>query len=178
MGAGVLRENVEHDVSCPGHTEEVFDYATFPDVVKFVMKIVKQHRYDALAACGFSGLLAMAAVCHKLGLPMIAVRKEGEYAKGDSLRTVNGVLPHKPLRYAIVDDLIASGGTVGRIISETTRRFPFATCVAIILYRHHHSDEYDATADLRDRMTRFGSGGGVGEEQARNITFHLRERSQ
>jgi orotate phosphoribosyltransferase len=175
MGAGVLRENVEHDVYCPSHTEEVFDYATFPDVVKFVTKIVKQHRYDALAGCGFSGLLVMAVVCHKLGLPMIAVRKEDEHATGDSSRTVNGVLPHKPLRYAIVDDLIATGGTVWRIISETTRRFPFATCASIILYRHYNSDEYDATADLRDRMTRFG---GVGEEQARNITFHLRERSQ
>src|SRR5437867_3516125 len=94
----------------PAHTRDVFDIQLFPAVVDWVISVARQEQYDALAASGHSGLLVAGAAAYILQIPVLAVRKEGDVAKGDSSR-VNAILVQDYTPYAFVDDLIGTGGT-------------------------------------------------------------------
>jgi adenine/guanine phosphoribosyltransferase-like PRPP-binding protein len=102
----------------PFHTEVVFDMATLPSVVDWIVATCRG-RFNALAACGHSGLVPASAAAYILGVPLIAVRKEGECPTGD-MRTVNAVISDK-VQYAFVDDLIGSGNTVERVVEEIAK---------------------------------------------------------
>ncbi len=134
-----LRENLPRDVRVPSHTEGVFDPDTFPVIVEWIVAKVRADGYEALAGSGHSGLVAAAAAAYALRIPMIAVRKNDERPKGDSFR-VNAVLPHRPLRYAIVDDFVAGGETCDRIQSEVERAFPLARLSGLLLYQCGYID--------------------------------------
>lgn len=125
---------VARDVRAPAHTAEIFDPTTFATVVDWIVEQVKIGGYEALAGSGHSGLIPAAAACYKLGIPLLAVRKDDERPKGDSSR-VNGILPHRPLRYALVDDFVASGETVNRVWQSVGQAFPNATLTGLILFR-------------------------------------------
>jgi len=150
-GRLLVDTEVARDVIAPPHTAEVFDPGSFPRTVEWLVCEVKRGKYDALAGSGHSGLLPMAAACYTLGIPMIAVRKNDERPKGSS-SMVNGVLPHRPLRYAIVDDFVASGETVARIHHEVSKTFPQATLAGVLLYhmRHEPWTVNTCRADIRN----------------------------
>jgi adenine/guanine phosphoribosyltransferase-like PRPP-binding protein len=142
----------------------VFDPSTFPLIVDWIVSIVQEEKYEALAGSGHSGLLPMAAACYRLGLPMLAVRKYDERPKGSTGR-VNGVLPHRPIRYALVDDFVASGETVERVDNEMSKAFPQATFAGLILFRTRP----DCVESTRSDCAR-----ALGTERAAELTIHGR----
>src|SRR6266550_1608698 len=81
-------------------------------------------------------LLVPAAAGYVLRVPIIAVRKAKDFAKGDS-SSVNAVLPHRPLRYAIVDDFVSSGETVNRIATQVRDKYPALQLAAILLHEQN-----------------------------------------
>ena len=105
-------------VWAPSHTEEIFNPRSFKVLVdktcKAVVKLRRKLKFQCLAATGNSGVLLAGAVSYKLGIPLLIVRKKGDDCH-DSLR-VNGYRTNGQCRYLIVDDLIASGDTVRRIM--------------------------------------------------------------
>lgn len=128
-----LRENEDLVVTAPSHTRDVFGVETFPLLVEWVVGLARENKYEALAACGHSGLLVAAAAAYVLRIPVIAVRKAKDYAKGDT-SAVNAVLPDRPLHYAVVDDFVGSGETVSRIVTQVMAKYPHLLLDAVLLY--------------------------------------------
>lgn len=161
----------DSEFRAPSHTTEVFNPSTFPHLVDWIVAEAKAAGYEALAGSGHSGLLPMAAAAYQMNVPMIAVRKYDERPKGDGNK-VNGVVPHRPIRYAIVDDFIASGETVERILHEVQLAFPQATCAGLILYRVRADSpetKYSFVSDCRDNVARR-----IGRERAGALHIHAR----
>jgi len=162
---------VDRDVIAPEHTREIFDPTLFATVVEWAVAEVKAGGYEAVAGSGHSGLPLCGAVSYRLGIPMIAVRKDDERPKGDSYR-VNGVLPHRPLRYAIIDDFICSGETIERIDAQVAYKFPQATLAGLVLYRVRADDpetRYSFVDDCRSSVARR-----IGVERAKALKIHAR----
>ena len=123
----------------PPHTKALFKPETLEVVVKYLeYQIKKLGGIEAIACCGFSGIIPASIVANRLGIDIIAIRKESEEsrANGDSDRC--NTHPGRPRfkRWVIVDDLISSGRTMRWIIRQvkehniTTRTPP----TAIILH--------------------------------------------
>jgi adenine/guanine phosphoribosyltransferase-like PRPP-binding protein len=129
-----LQENEDVMSTAPQHTRQVFDVEQFPVLVEWIIELAREHEYDALAACGHSGLLVAAAAAYILHIPVIAIRKPGDRAKGDR-SDVNAVLPReRPLRYAIIDDFVSSGETVVHIVRRVREYHPNLVLAAILLH--------------------------------------------
>jgi adenine/guanine phosphoribosyltransferase-like PRPP-binding protein len=133
-------------IYAPPHTRCVFDPAKFPIVIDWAVSVIRG-RYDAVAASGHSGLIVAGAVSYILQIPVIAVRKLCDKAKGDSTR-LNAVLTKAPSTYAFIDDLIGSGETFFRVIDTIEDRFgKDAVLGGILLYEQSYAS---ATARLED----------------------------
>jgi hypothetical protein len=99
-------------------------------------------RFEAIVVRGMSGLIVGPMVASRLKKPWCVVRKPGEGTHSDH-KAVEGW--HNFRSYIIVDDLIASGGTV-RLIQKTIRESALASlnkwergvpeCVGYYLYNH------------------------------------------
>jgi hypothetical protein len=110
--------------------------------VKETVKKLKPHadRFEAIAVRGVSGLLVGPMVASKLGKPWCVIRKPGEGSHSGH-KSVEGWLNFKT--YLIIDDLIASGGTL-KLIQQTlldhARAYPHKwensppECVGYYLY--------------------------------------------
>ncbi len=98
-----------------------------PDAFRYcidqMVKLYKNERLDAVAAIESRGFVFAAPLCDRLGLPLILVRKKGKlpgrtigkkYALeyGEAEIEMHGEDIPKGGRVLIVDDLIATGGTV------------------------------------------------------------------
>lgn len=108
--------------SGPGYTSDLFFPERFRNIVGWTVRQMRRIGAEAIAGSGHSGLIVAAAAAYETNLPLIAVRQRGcEYHHSSE---VNGNLPtdHR-VRFAIVDDLIASGATVERILMEMDREF-------------------------------------------------------
>ena len=99
-----------------------------PGVLAWLEKVLGRLDIDAIAFCGMSGALVAPAVAHELGLNLVMVRKH----KAHSASRVEGSRPIK--RYVIVDDLVARGTTVRRILREVEEFSPGAEPAALVLY--------------------------------------------
>jgi adenine/guanine phosphoribosyltransferase-like PRPP-binding protein len=143
----LLREP-EAEVRAPGHTADLFKSPqSFRAVVEWVADKVRAGDYEAIAGSGNSGLLVIGAVAALVGVHIIAVRKMDDHPKGDS-RMLNCSLPaSRSLRYAFVDDFIASGETIQRVHNAVAQYYPKAEMAGAILY--HAWSEASARADLR-----------------------------
>ena len=129
-------------VHAPLHTRDVFDPASFPKVVDWVVREARARGAEALAACGHSGLLVAGAAGYLLGIPVLAVRKENDTAKGDNAR-VNGAVPSHVFGYAFVDDFICSGETFVNLVREIRREIgEHARCRWALLYQPGTSREW------------------------------------
>jgi orotate phosphoribosyltransferase len=104
-------------VAAPYHTRDLYTSAQFPKIVdetvKAVRKLKKKHKFTALAASGNSGIPLLGAVCARLKMPMLVVRKTKDTQNDSSL--VNGEMESGG-KYLIIDDLISTGATVERIV--------------------------------------------------------------
>jgi hypothetical protein len=111
-------ENPRRTGSAPSHTRVAFDPKTMPAIVKWAAGVVEELKADAIAACGHSGLPVAGAVSFLTGVPVLAVRKDGEpvVAGGSFAGRVSGVLPGgvKARRWVWIDDFLSSGGTFRR----------------------------------------------------------------
>ncbi len=93
--------------------------------------------FDAIACCGSSGMMAAAVLSVALGVPVIYVRKANEKSHGSSVEA-NSV-GQSISRYLIVDDFVASGNTLDRIVSGIEKfaddhRMLRPECVGAFLY--------------------------------------------
>lgn len=121
-------------VLSPPHTRRVFNPQNFCELVdRCVAKVeaimAKHPEIQALAGCGHSGLPLLGALCSRLKLPMIVVRKEMDTKNDDYL--VNGALDVKG--YLFVDDLISSGKTVSHVKREIAE-YTEAKLLGCLLY--------------------------------------------
>lgn len=160
-----LRENdVDYDVRVPAHTEELWKPSALRDLIEWLLKVVREENIEALAATGHSGLVPASIVAFTLGLPLVAVRKESERPQSGLSGRINGALPHRPLRYGIIDDLIASGTTVANILDHCAYAFPLAHCDVVFLYRSYVGEISNMTLASRDCI-----GDKIGPERAATI---------
>ena len=133
---------------CPSYTRGVFSPETFPGIVDWAAEEIIAHvapKIGAIAGCGHSGILVAAAIGYKLRLPVIAVRKAEETGPGvchDS-ESVNAILQGTE-SYAIIDDLVASGRTIGRIVVSVARYFPQAKPAMLLLYNDGYTSRVAA----------------------------------
>ena len=142
----LLREP-DAEVRAPGHTANLFrSPQSFRAVVKWVADKVRAGDYEAVAGSGNSGLLVVGAVAALVGVHIIAVRKHDDRPKGD-VRILNCAIPaSRPLRYAFVDDFIASGETIKRVHAAVAAYYPRAEMAGAILYNAW--SEASSRADL------------------------------
>jgi adenine/guanine phosphoribosyltransferase-like PRPP-binding protein len=108
-------------ILAPDYTMKIFDPPRFRRVVEIVVPMVeklKERHPDigALAACGHSGVFLVGAVAYHTNLPILAVRKTRDSVHDSSM--VNGWINCES--YLIIDDLIASGRTIDRIIKAVS----------------------------------------------------------
>lgn len=106
----------------------------FRKTVNWVVRVARKEKYDVLAACGHSGLLVAAAAAYRLGIPIIAVRKDGETAPCHDYNKINCVALPDKFRWAFVDDLIASGSTLRLVYDMVSMKAPHSKCAGIVLY--------------------------------------------
>jgi adenine/guanine phosphoribosyltransferase-like PRPP-binding protein len=114
-------------------------------ILKGMKGIVKNSKVDAIAVAGFSGVVTGTIIARACGIPMICIRKEGE--KPAAYQQVMKVTFFRKdlsfegkykIRYLIIDDTIASGGTARRIMENISLYSDKqATCSGILLYDYY-----------------------------------------
>ena len=95
----------------------------FAYCVDSMMRLYRNEKIDAVAAIESRGFVFAAPFCYKMGLPLLLVRKKGklpgktiaqsydlEYGSATLEMHVEDIKPGS--RFLIVDDLIATGGTI------------------------------------------------------------------
>lgn len=103
----------------PNHTSHLFNRDELADVVNRVCrKIEKIGGVEAVAVCGFSGIIPGVMVAHLLGINLIAIRKSTEVAQADSRVCNVEYGSPKFKRWVILDDLIATGFTIDWMVDS------------------------------------------------------------
>ena len=111
----------------------VYDPRLFKSTVTKVVAAVKAMRkktpIDAIAFRGSSGAALAFIVGHKLGLSLLHVRKESSH----TCDLVEGNLAAK--KVLIIDDFIATGATINKIVVDLRASLPKAKVVGLLLYK-------------------------------------------
>lgn len=95
----------------------------FDHCIKSMLKLYRNEKIDAVAAIESRGFVFAAPFCQKLGIPLLLVRKKGklpgktvecsyELEYGSATLEMHKDDIHAGQRFLIVDDLIATGGTI------------------------------------------------------------------
>jgi len=111
-----MTEKRNHD-NTPNHTAHLFNQSELTEVVRAICgKIEKIGGVEAIAVCGFSGIIPGTLVAQCLGINLIAIRKMGETARGD--QRVCNVQYGSPKfkRWIVLDDLLATGTTLNHMV--------------------------------------------------------------
>ncbi len=100
--------------------------------IESMLKLYRHENIDAVAAIESRGFVFAAPFCQKLGLPLLLVRKKGklpgktisqsydlEYGSAELEMHIDDIKPG--MRFLIVDDLIATGGTINATCSMIKR---------------------------------------------------------
>ncbi len=157
-----LVENVERKQVCPSYTRAVFDPVTFPGLVNWAAQVIDEttaagKKIGAVAGCGHSGVLVAAAVAYKLRIPVIAVRKVEEDGGMNHDEGVVNTMLEGTESYAIIDDLVASGSTLKRIVRKVRELFPQVKPALILLYQDpfgYDPEVYKAVDDEKITIVR------------------------
>jgi adenine/guanine phosphoribosyltransferase-like PRPP-binding protein len=136
------RKKIKHEI-WTGYLGSIFGAGYLkmvPAAAKKLRAIQKTHPFDAIAFTGTSGAGIAFPLSLLLKLPLIHVRKKN--VKSHYSDTIEGTISSK--RYLIVDDFIASGATVNRIIStiKKDKNLKKAKAVGIFLYDSTRSTQY------------------------------------
>jgi orotate phosphoribosyltransferase len=101
-----------------------------PNAVKLIKAYRKKHPFDAIAFTGSSGAALAFPLSFFLEIPLIHVRKDDKNHYG---KPIEGTVSSK--KYLIVDDLIASGASIRKIVKTIDKEYKHkAKPVAIYLY--------------------------------------------
>jgi adenine/guanine phosphoribosyltransferase-like PRPP-binding protein len=127
------------------YMRRVFQPALFSKIVDHTMGIAEQlhqeYKFDTIAFSGTSGAAMAFILSHKMGLPLLCVRKQeitshytnsGNYLEGNI----------GARKYLIVDDFISSGETIRYIVSTIHKQKPATECVAILMYNQKMGGNY------------------------------------
>ncbi len=110
-----------------------------PAAVAKLRTFRRKHPFDALAFTGSSGAAIAFPLSYFLKVPLIHVRKNDKNHYG---MPIEGTLSSK--RYVIVDDFIASGSTVRKIIKTVKKEYSHpAELVGIFLYDSYKRETYE-----------------------------------
>jgi adenine/guanine phosphoribosyltransferase-like PRPP-binding protein len=113
-----------------------------PATVKLLEKFRKKNYFDAIAFTGSSGAALAFPLSYLMKLPLIHVRKGDGNHFG---QPIEGTISSK--NYIIVDDFIASGYTVRKIVKTIKKEYAHeANPVAIYLY--NSSDRRKSLDDI------------------------------
>lgn len=126
------KKEPEHIISTDylGKIYRVNDYVRLiPKMVAAIKKLQKRRKFDAIAFTGTSGAALAYPLSLKLKLPLICVRKNDDNHFG---YPIEGCVTAE--KYIIIDDFIADGDTMNRIMRAVKRKMPQAKPVAIFLY--------------------------------------------
>lgn len=124
---------------------KAFNPVAMKDVSAWMSARVTALEVDAIAATGHSGLIIAGAVSVLTGIPVIAVRRETDSPvalKCHRLTTDNGN-KDKYRSYVIVDDMVASGTTVGNIVRKIWQSQICESVVpkAVLLYSDYEREK-------------------------------------
>lgn len=122
------------------YLEDIYHVNSFTDLIKQATNALrefrKQNYFDSIAFSGYSGAAFAYPISYKLKIPLICVRKENEsshYARYKTSNKVEGFYSAK--KYLILDDFMATGLTIRRILKNIDAKIPEAKCIAIALWR-------------------------------------------
>jgi adenine/guanine phosphoribosyltransferase-like PRPP-binding protein len=104
------------------------------ETIPQAVKILKKHKFDAIAFRGLSGALVGPLLAYLLKKTVIAVRKPADLHSSHGYYMVEGDTSAQ--KYVIVDDFICSGETAAVIIMEIFNTAPHAQCVGILSVDH------------------------------------------
>jgi adenine/guanine phosphoribosyltransferase-like PRPP-binding protein len=121
-----------------------------PDVLLIAAKHLSRrikldrHKLDinCIAVTGVSGLVMGGAVSALTGLPLVIVRKEGQSERHSS-HDVEYLDSLYRFDYCIIDDLISSGNTIRRIVSNINRTISDSSLKKIYLYQSSYKGTFD-----------------------------------
>lgn len=100
-------------VTAPVYERAAFDPARLADVAAWAKVEVHRLQAQAIVAAGHSGLIVAGAASLISGVPVFAVRKNGEQSFSHSPAKVNAVAPRGAVeRWVFLDDFVASGKTL------------------------------------------------------------------
>lgn len=126
------------------HTSIVLNHQFRNMIVMEAVRKLRPHDFDAIVACGTSGLIVVPQVAEILDKHILVVRKPKEQCYSEF--STEGVAPH---RYVILDDLICSGNTIKHIKRTIKNEYPFSKCIGIYCYLPQecsYKDDSDGSA--------------------------------
>lgn len=123
-------KNYQHNVICASHLQKGLDPELRVETIKNLVRVLKNYEFDAIAFQGISGALFAPVVALALDKTLLAVRKGTSDCH--SSRMVEG--DYNAKRYVIIDDLVATGTTVSRILEEIHKAIPNAECIGTLTY--------------------------------------------
>ena len=103
-----------------GYFDRVF---ASDDLVERCAPLLEEHEVEVLVGAGMSGVIAVTTLGCRLGLPFLAIRKDGvsHHGTGHIVGT-----PYTGMRWAFVDDILCSGATSRRVRRVLRGQYTFA----------------------------------------------------
>jgi len=130
----------------PSHTyyfNGVFSAREKSIAIEKAISVLQDIDFEVIAVRGVSGLMVGSVLAHQMGKELAIVRKPSEGCH--SGHEIEGFVGS--YKYIIVDDLIATGETIRKIVSGVQEISPRAKCVGIYLYRDVSNYRYDPDGD-------------------------------
>lgn len=138
--SGDMRDRVQSD-----YLHHALDPVQRRRVVDEAIERLRPMDFNTIAVSGFSGTTIGSIVADRLNKALCIVRKghdrDSEHTHSD--RKVEGPVNS---RFVIVDDFIAGGNTVRRMISEITNVKIGGVCIGVYLWRDRVFSSYDELA--------------------------------
>lgn len=118
--------------------------AAFAAAVTLLAEALHRHRTEQILAIDSRGFIFGAALALQTSLPLHLVRKAGKLPRAtvgidyqleygsDRLEAHHEALA-RDVRYAVVDDVIATGGTAGAVVELVSREGGIVACCAFLL---------------------------------------------
>jgi adenine/guanine phosphoribosyltransferase-like PRPP-binding protein len=120
-------------------------------LVRLCLDQLAKLKFDAIAVRGLSGVSFGSIIADRLDCDLVVVRKEEDMQLHTSHanRQVEG--PTGEFSYVIIDDFVASGGTLRQIRDRMWYSRPNAKCVGVYLYEvdgNATQDPHSRTAEI------------------------------
>ena len=108
------------------------------DLIRFNKTLGK---LDAIVVTGVSGIPIGSIISYTMGIPLIISRDhKSSHSNGVLEYDVHYFENKDNVNYIIIDDFIASGNTIKRVIDSMTDMKVETKCIGIILWSKYHSE--------------------------------------